>query len=128
MNPQLHDEFIALCALFFAGELSDEEWALLQVHLAYCAPCRKTFEECQQIHQVTIPAIAACSAIKSSHESTDSRFSLRSAEKRLMNELDDAPESGKIEPSNKIKWAVVASLIGVAVLSATWLSRDTERE
>jgi hypothetical protein len=48
VNPQFHDELIALCALFFAGELTDEEWALLQVHLAYCDSCRERFEEYQR--------------------------------------------------------------------------------
>jgi hypothetical protein len=40
VNQQWHDEFVALCALFPSGELSEEEWVLLQVHLAYCDPCR----------------------------------------------------------------------------------------
>ena len=87
MNPQLHDEFIALCALFFAGELSDEEWALLQVHLAYCEPCRKTFEEYQQIDQVAVPAMAASAAAESGRETANARFSLENAEKRLMKDL-----------------------------------------
>lgn len=122
MNPQLHDEFIALCALFFAGELSDEEWALLQVHLAYCDPCRKTFEEFQQIHQAAVPAMAASAAAESGHETAASRFSLENAEKRLMKELDAAPGSRKAPPSNRTRWAIAASLIGVIALSAAWLS------
>lgn len=122
MNPQLHDEFIALSALFFAGELSDEEWALLQVHLAYCDPCRKTFEEYQQIHQNVVPAMAASAATESGREAAGSHFSLENAEKRLMQQLDRAPNSSKVLPSRKIKWAVAAGLIGVAALGATWLS------
>jgi hypothetical protein len=49
VNPQFHDEFIALCAQFFAEELTDEEWALLQVHLAYCDSCHERFEEYQRL-------------------------------------------------------------------------------
>ena len=122
MNPQLHDEFIALCALFFAGELSDEEWALLQVHLAYCEPCRKTFEEYQQIDQVAVPAMAASAAAESGRETANARFSLENAEKRLMKELDGLPASPKVAPSNRARWAIAASLIGVVALSAAWLS------
>jgi hypothetical protein len=43
VNPQWHNEFAALCALFPLGELSEEEWALLQVHLAYCDSCLVVF-------------------------------------------------------------------------------------
>jgi hypothetical protein len=47
LNPRWHQEFTALCAIP-ADELSEEEWALLQVHLAYCGACLKTFHEHQQ--------------------------------------------------------------------------------
>jgi hypothetical protein len=49
VRPQLHDEFVALCALFPSGELSEEEWALLQVHLAYCDSCLATFRNHQHL-------------------------------------------------------------------------------
>jgi hypothetical protein len=31
VNPRFHEEFVTLCALFYSDEISDEEWALLQV-------------------------------------------------------------------------------------------------
>jgi len=87
VNPQLHHEFIAFCALFYSGEISDEEWALLQVHLAYCHSCRSTFEQYKQIATDVIPAMAASAAGESKAVSVESASSLEAAEQRLMNSL-----------------------------------------
>ena len=87
MNPQLHDEFVALCALFYSGEISDEEWALLQVHLAYCDSCRSTFEQYKQIAEDVIPAMAASAAAESEGAPVESALSLDEAERRLMESL-----------------------------------------
>jgi len=43
MTPQLHAELAQLCQRFYSGTLSDEEWALLQIHMAYCDSCHRTF-------------------------------------------------------------------------------------
>ena len=43
MTAKLHEELTALCFRFFSGELSEEEWALLQIHLAYCDSCHQDF-------------------------------------------------------------------------------------
>ena len=43
MTAKLHEELAALCSRFFSGELSEEEWALLQIHLAYCESCHQDF-------------------------------------------------------------------------------------
>lgn len=43
MTPQLHTELARLCDLFHFGSLSDEEWALLQIHMAYCDSCHSAF-------------------------------------------------------------------------------------
>jgi hypothetical protein len=48
MTPQLHAELAALCRLFYSGEISDEEWALLQIHMAYCNECHHVFLQAQQ--------------------------------------------------------------------------------
>ena len=45
MTLELHAELAALVKGFNAGKLSEEEWALLQVHLAYCDLCRVAFLE-----------------------------------------------------------------------------------
>lgn len=94
MNLQFHDEFIALCALFFAGELTDEERALLQVHLAYCDSCRTRFEEYQRLHADVIPLLAASASSEPEGAAKSSGFSLEAAEQRLMAQLDtNASES-----------------------------------
>ena len=62
MNPHFHDEFVALSALYHSGEISEEEWALLQIHMAYCDSCRERFEQYQQIASDVIPAMAAVAA------------------------------------------------------------------
>jgi hypothetical protein len=38
----------ALSTLFYSGEISEEEWALLQVQLAYCDDCHQSFLQYQQ--------------------------------------------------------------------------------
>jgi anti-sigma factor RsiW len=91
VNPQFHEEFIALGTLFFSGELSQEEWALLQVHLAYCDSCREHFEQLQSIHRDLIPEMAAAAATEREEDTASDRFSLDAAEERLMQELDRMP-------------------------------------
>jgi hypothetical protein len=39
----LHTELALLIALFYSDEISEEEWALLQIHMAYCDECHQTF-------------------------------------------------------------------------------------
>lgn len=43
MTPQLHAEMTTLIQLFYSAQISEEEWALLQVHMAYCDDCHHTF-------------------------------------------------------------------------------------
>lgn len=92
MNPQWHDEFVALCALYPSGELTEEEWALLQVHLAYCDPCRAAFDEYQQIASNVIPVMAAGAASEPSSAPGPTSFSSEAAERRLMAQLDSQPD------------------------------------
>ena len=49
VNLQFHSEFVALCALFYLDEISEEEWAVLQIHMAYCDSCHKRFLDFQRI-------------------------------------------------------------------------------
>lgn len=48
MTPQLHSELKALSGLFYSGEISEEEWALLQIHMAYCDTCHQMFVQQRQ--------------------------------------------------------------------------------
>jgi len=45
MTLKLNAELAALVKGFSARELSEEEWAILQVHMAYCDLCRIDFLE-----------------------------------------------------------------------------------
>jgi hypothetical protein len=91
VNPQLHDEFVALVALFYSGELTDEEWALLQVHLAYCDTCRNTFEQYKHITANVIPVMAASAADEIDSLPRESESAIAEAERRLMGQLGAAP-------------------------------------
>lgn len=122
VNPRFHDEFIALCALFFSGELSDEEWALLQVHLAYCDPCRRSFEEFQKLHGDVIPALAAAAAGEAGNGAASPAFDLDKAEQRLLRELGRLPVPARKPRSVKIGWGVAAMLAGAVALGVGWLS------
>jgi len=119
VNLQFHDEFIALSALFFAGELTDEEWALLQVHLAYCDSCRTRFEEYQRLHADVIPLMAASALSEPGDAAKPSGFSLEAAEQRLMAQLDTAPVAQEPRRRRKIPWALAAGLLAACALGIT---------
>jgi hypothetical protein len=123
VNPQLHDEFIALCALFYSGEISDEEWALLQVHLAYCDSCRSTFEQYEQIAKDVIPSMAASAAVESKGAPVESASSLDEAERRLMNRLHvvsiESKPSVPEKSSRRLILGVLAACFSILVAFAS---------
>jgi hypothetical protein len=121
VNPQFHDEFIALSTLFFAGELTDEEWALLQVHLAYCDSCRTRFEEYQRLHADVIPLMAASASAEPESAAITSGFSLEAAEQRLMEQVDTAPTAREPRRQRKIPWALAAALLAAGALGISCL-------
>lgn len=100
MNPQWHDEFVALCALFPTGELTEEEWALLQVHLAYCESCQALLEEHQQLHAETGPVLA-CIHADLADAPVDPRYSMEAAEARLFEQLD--ARTARSSPTSQTK-------------------------
>ena len=53
-----HDEFLELCALATAGELTREDQRLLQDHLEICPSCREAMKEYEAVVSNTIPALA----------------------------------------------------------------------
>jgi len=120
VNPQWHDEFVALCALFPSGELTEEEWALLQVHLAYCESCRTVFDQYQQIISDVIPVMAASAAAAPWAEPEASSFSLEAAEKRLMSRLHRGPVEQTLLPQN-VRWKLPAALIAACVAAISSL-------
>lgn len=120
MNPPFHDEFVRLAALFYSGELTDEEWALLQIHLAYCDPCRETFEQYQQIASDVIPTMAASAAAEAHDVPRESEAARREAEERLMSRLEQssvrAPASISRMPWRWIYAYAAAACVVVALI------------
>ena len=119
VNPQLHDEFVAMCALFAAGELTDEEWALLQVHLAYCDSCRVAFEDFQQITQDVVPAMAVSAASERELRPEEAAFSVETAENAMFARLDALPSKPQPIRDQRPKWPLYVGLAACAVASAS---------
>jgi hypothetical protein len=84
VNPEFHDQFVALCALFHAGKISDEEWALLQVHMAYCDSCHDRLLQYQRIASEVMLAMAGVMAVDLDHAPRESAEALAAAEQRLL--------------------------------------------
>jgi hypothetical protein len=122
VNPQWHDEFVTLCALFPSGELTEEEWALLQVHLAYCDSCRVAFEEYQQIASNVIPAMASAAALEPAPPGEKSPFSFDAAEKTLMSRLNSMTTSRAADPVRKSSWPVVGTIAASLAVTAGLLT------
>jgi hypothetical protein len=114
MNPQFHDEFVALCALFYSGEISEEEWALLQIHMGYCDSCRERFSQYQKITSDLIPAMAAAAASDIQHIPEESASSMDAAEQRLMTRLDSIRQESPRR--QKSSWRLPAALIAACGL------------
>jgi hypothetical protein len=117
VNPHFHDEFVRLVPLFYSGELTDEEWALLQVHMAYCDSCREIFEQYEHVASEVVPAMAASAAAESLSGPRESDSSLREAEQRLMSRLKSQPISIPARiPQSKWVWmaegAIAACVAG----------------
>jgi hypothetical protein len=106
LNPQLHDEFVALVALYYSGDLTDEEWALLQVHLAYCESCRSTFEQYQHITSNVIPLMAASAAAEIDSLPRESDSTIAAAELRLMERLESVATPPQNPASKRPSWRV----------------------
>jgi hypothetical protein len=121
VNPQWHDEFVALCALFSSGELTEEEWALLQVHLAYCDSCRMAFEQYQRIASDVIPMMASSAALDARTEPEANSFSLHAAEKRLMSRLDSVPVDQATRDGKSTRWRMYAGVIAAGIAVAAVL-------
>jgi hypothetical protein len=101
LNERFHDEFVRLCALFHTGEISEEEWALLQIHLAYCPSCQATFEQFEKISSDVFPAMATHAADQARNVPIESQAALDDAEARLMASLQTVNRPVSVEPPKK---------------------------
>ncbi len=45
MTPQMHAGLHSLIGRFYRKEITEEEWALLQVLMSYCDSCEQEFVE-----------------------------------------------------------------------------------
>jgi hypothetical protein len=104
VKQEFHDEFIELSTLYFSGEISDEEWALLQVHLAYCEPCHERFLQFQRVSSEVIPLLAAEAAKAHDRPELESADSVRAAEERLMRRLESVPSAAGTANKRKFRW------------------------
>jgi anti-sigma factor RsiW len=101
VNPQLHDELAQLCAVYYSGEISEEEWALLQVHMARCKSCHELFLQFGQIHREVVPALAAQAASEPGKSPETWASPIEEAEESLMSRLNSAaaaPARGLVTP------------------------------
>jgi hypothetical protein len=116
VNPQWHDEFVALCALFHSGELGEEEWALLQVHLAYCDSCRAVFRHYEHLANKVMPVVAAINYSDAEFKPETSSFSLDEAEQSMMSQLNSRPTDQESHHRRKIRWQIPAGMLAACTL------------
>jgi Anti-sigma-K factor rskA len=121
VNPQFHNEFEALVALYYSGEISEEEWALLQIHMAYCDSCHDKFLQYQQIASDVIPAMAAVAAADFDNVPEESLSSLNAAEQRLMSRLDSLPPHQETPHKRKFPWRVPAAILAASAAAVACL-------
>lgn len=121
VNPHFHSEFDALVALYYSGEISEEEWALLQIHMAYCDSCHNKFLQYQQIASDVIPAMAAVVAADLDNAPEESADSLAAAEQRLMSRLDSLPPHQEPLRKRKFPWRVPAAILATSAAAAACL-------
>ena len=122
VNHLWHDEFVALCALFPSGELTEEEWALLQVHLAYCDSCRIAFDQYQRIATEVLPIIVGSATLDPDDKSGSSSFSLGKAQQRLMATLDASPADLISATPRRLTWQTAAVALAVCAIIAVALA------
>jgi hypothetical protein len=120
VNPQFHNEFDALVALYYSGEISEEEWALLQIHMAYCDSCHEKFLQYQQIASDVIPAMAAVAAADLDNAPEESASSLNAAEQRLMSRVDSLPHQ-EAPAKRKSPWRIPAAVLAACAAAVVCL-------
>lgn len=128
VNPEFHHEFEALCALYSSGDLTEEEWALLQIHMGYCDSCHEKFLQYQRITEDLIPALAAAAAERG--EGAGESRAGRQPESRLVS-ASDSTAARPSQPSLRTGWKLPLLLLaacaaGLACLFAVRSLRSHE--
>jgi anti-sigma factor RsiW len=94
MDP--HEEFRELCAAATAGELSVDEQAKLNAHLAACPECRRVYQE------FDLAVVKGVAALASEHqptyeESLDPSWSVEKAEAAFLKRLDKERQESSVD-------------------------------
>jgi hypothetical protein len=118
LPPDSHEEFLSLCALSTTGELTAEEWARLNDHLAHCEECRHAKQEYERVVATTIPALGAESTSESDAGSPPGAWSMEQAEADLMDALrgEPSPVEGNPKPEPKLAPWKHPRLLAIAAL------------
>jgi Putative zinc-finger len=123
-----HEEFLELCAAATADELTAEERAKLDAHLARCEDCRKAMSEYQVLAHSGVAALA--SELAPHEEPETEAWSSSVAEQRLFRRLDQEAEkpsalAGELKKGQRftyrpseIRWREVWMPFAAAVLLA----------
>jgi hypothetical protein len=100
MGP--HEEFLKLCALSTASELTAEERKRLDEHLPVCPECREALKQFETVVDHTIPAIAPDLAAETPPE--DSSFSQESAEAAFFKRLSEEDKKSQMQSPDVEPW------------------------
>jgi len=100
MGP--HEEFLKLCALSTAGELTAEEREKLDGHLAGCPECREAMKQFETVVDQTIPALAPDLAPETPPE--DPSFSQEAAEASFFKRLSEEDEKSRMQSPDVEPW------------------------
>ena len=98
MGP--HEEFLELCAASTVDELSVEEQAKLDAHLAVCPDCRRARSEYEAAAVKGVAALAEDLGPKD-QEGVDNLWSMEKAQESFFRRLDKEQEDS---PSNRVRY------------------------
>ena len=110
-SPPRHEEMLLQTMAYYGGDLSPEETAEFEKHLATCPECQETLKVAKE----TLPFTEALLAFKPKHTIDEqvARFEAIWAEKRRQ----EAMAEPSTTPARRRLWFALA--IGVAVVAAT---------